>query len=145
MSVISPTMSFSTWRCSIYFIFLGLMLLPRPTLSGTRQGLYSKHHRQGDRLIVTYAIDGTAGGLVNQMLCHIGAFMFAVPLHAEIVLPSALSRSTYNSSWWQQEWNSIPLRSLLDVDKLVRYWKWRGILVHEVVFVPFRRLLYNPV
>ena len=145
MSAFCLLKSARMWRCWLSIILIGLTLLPRPTLCGKREGLYSKHYRQGDRLIVKYAIDGTAGGLVNQLLCHIGAFMFAVPLNAEIALPSALSRSTYNNSWWQQEWKYRPLRTLLDVDDLVRYWKRRGILVHEVVLLPLCRLLYKSV
>ncbi len=84
------------------------------------------------RVLVKYHVDKTAGGLINQMLCHIGAFLLAIPLRAEVLLPGALSRSTYDSKWWQQEWHTEPLQSLLNVEDIVRYWRKRGIIVHQV-------------
>ena len=84
------------------------------------------------RVIVKYHVDKTAGGLINQMLCHVGAFLLAVPLKAEILLPGALSRSTFDTKWWQQEWHTQPLQSLLDVEELIRYWRKRGIVIHQV-------------
>lgn len=79
-----------------------------------------------------YHVDRTAGGLINQMLCHIGAFLMAIPLRAEILLPSALSRSSYDTKWWQQEWHTKPLQSLLDVDEMIYYWRKRGMVVYQV-------------
>ena len=86
---------------------------------------------QEHRVIVRYHIDKTAGGLINQMLCHIGAFLLAIPLRAEVVLPGALSRSTYATKWWQQEWHPEPLDSLLDVKGVIRYWHQHGVVVYE--------------
>ena len=87
---------------------------------------------QKHSVIVRYHVDRTAGGLINQILCHIGAFLLAVPLRAEIMLPDALSRKSFDTKWWQQEWHSEPLQSLLEVEEIIRYWRKRGILVHQV-------------
>ena len=87
----------------------------------------------GHRVVVLYSIDQTAGGLVNQLLCHVGAFLFAVPLKAEIVLPEyALSRDSYNSAFWEQQWHRQPLGTLLDVERIVHHWHKRGVVVHKV-------------
>ena len=91
-----------------------------------------KGHLSQHRVLVKYHVDKTAGGLINQMLCHIGAFLLAIPLRAEVLLPGALSRRTYDSKWWQQEWRTEPLQSLLNVEDIVRYWQKRGITVHQV-------------
>ena len=93
---------------------------------------YTKGSAQHHRVIVTYKIDERAGGLVNQMLCHIGAFLLALSLRAEIVLPQALSRSTFDTAWWQQEWQERPIDTLLDVDRIIRHWRRRGVCIHKV-------------
>ena len=89
------------------------------------------HHAH--RVIVLYGVDQTAGGLVNQLLCHVGAFLFAVPLKAEIVLPDdALSRDSYDSPFWQQQWHRRPLGTLLNVERIVQRWHRHGVVVHKV-------------
>ena len=115
----------SLWGSSKIYECSAEQKSPQELPSG--EGLPSKH-----RIIVRYHVDKTAGGLVNQMLCHIGAFLLAIPLRAEILLPGALSRSTYNTKWWQQEWHTEPLQSLLSVDEIIRHWRKRGILIHQV-------------
>ena len=100
---------------------------------GIPQGVMNRWERSLEhRTIVIYHVDKTAGGLVNQLLCHIGAFLLAIPLKADILLPSALSRSTFDTKWWRQEWHTEPLQSLLDVKDMIRYWRRRGIVVHQV-------------
>ena len=98
------------------------------TISTAYTKVSARHHR----VIVTYKIDERAGGLVNQMLCHIGAFLLTLSLRAELVLPQALSRSTFDTAWWQQEWQERPIDTLLDVDRIIRHWRQRGVCIHKV-------------
>ncbi len=93
-------------------------------------------HQEDHRIIVKYDIDGSAGGLTNQLLCHVAAFMLAVSLKSEILLPHALSRSSFNVTWPEQKWQKEPLDSLLNIGGIVRYWRHRGIIVHKVSCPP---------
>ena len=109
---------------------------PKCCVANIREGT---HIPQSDarpyvhRVVVIYSIDQTAGGLVNQLLCHVGAFLFAVPLKAEIVLPEdALSRDSYRSAFWEQQWHRQPLGTLLDVERIVQRWHRHGVVVHKV-------------
>ena len=55
------------------------------------------------------ALNLTAGGLVNQLLCHVGASPMALRLKAEMaVLDDTLSRDSYNSAFWQQQCTGSP-------------------------------------
>ena len=124
----------ATWQQRAISLTIAILWLLSKTSGGAGNGVQSTQMPRGDehRVVVRYGIDGSAGGVINQMLCHIGAFMLAVSLRAEIELPNALSRSTYNVSFWQQKWHVEPLSTLLDVDRIVVYWQRQGIAVHKV-------------
>ena len=120
-------------------LFLRILLLvspPQCCVASVTEGVKvpqsdAQHHAH--RIVVLYGVDETAGGLVNQLLCHVGAFLFAVPLKAEIVLPDdALSRDSYDSPFWQQQWHRRPLKTLLDVERIVQRWHRHGVIVHKV-------------
>ena len=132
-------------RCVWVALLVALLWDPSQTqrCSATEQGRPQKSARGKEplsehRLLVNYHVDKTAGGLINQMLCHIGAFLLAIPLRAEVLLPGALCRSSYDAKWWQQEWHTKPLQSLLNVEDIVRYWRKRGIIVHQVELMKWR-------
>ena len=114
-------------------VFLALLASARCTAPHGRPESVLRMHRGGThRIIVKYDIDGSAGGLINQLLCHVAAFMLAVSLEYEILLPHALSRSSFNVTWEEQRWQKEPLDTLLNVDSIVRHWRHRGIIVHKV-------------
>mmetsp|Transcript_9294 Transcript_9294/g.27924 ORF Transcript_9294/g.27924 Transcript_9294/m.27924 type:complete len:628 (+) Transcript_9294:75-1958(+) len=86
------------------------------------------------RVILRY----TAGtGLINQHYSHVAALVLAELMGAELVLPPAMHRSSFEhifSVFKGQsavKWAFAPLDSLYDVDALVKTWKKRGVVVHK--------------
>lgn len=81
------------------------------------------------------------GGLTNQLYSHISALTLAATLGAEVVLPPALTRSSFGHYFSmfkelnQVTWSAVPLDSLIDVDHYIGYWKERGIMLHKVCVV----------
>jgi hypothetical protein len=77
-------------------------------------------------------------GLINQHYSHIAAFALATVLGAELVLPPAVCRDSfahYFSVFKEKnevQWSPVPLDTLLDVNKVFRYWKKRGMVLHKV-------------
>ena len=77
-------------------------------------------------------------GLINQQYSHIAAFALGAVLGAELVLPPAVKRDSfahYFSTFKEQNevsWTADPLDSLLDVDKIIEFWRLRGLLIHKV-------------
>ena len=69
---------------------------------------------------------GLNTGLVNQMLGHVGAFLLAASLRADIVLHHALSGKIYDIPFWKQEWQKRPFGTLLGVDKMVKHCRRLG-------------------
>ncbi|KAK9810163.1 hypothetical protein WJX72_005905 [[Myrmecia] bisecta] len=83
-------------------------------------------------------------GLINQHYSHIAAFSLSAVLGAEIVLPPAVKRDSfahYFSVYKEHNevsWTPAPLESLLNVDKLVDFWRSRGLTVHRTpALLPF--------
>ena len=124
------------WIILFYMHFLLTISSPKCCDAGIREeaAVPQRDTRpHAHHVVVLYSVDQTAGGLVNQLLCHVGAFLFAVPLKAEIVLPNyALSRDSYHSVFWQQQWHRQPLETLLDVERIIQHWHRRGVRVHKV-------------
>ena len=121
------------WQPCLCLIVLALLGSARCTAPhGRPESVLRMHRGDHHRVIVKYDIDGSAGGLINQLLCHVAAFMLAVSLKYEILLPHALSRSSFNVTWEEQRWQKEPLDTLLNIDSIVRYWRHRGIIVHKV-------------
>lgn len=87
------------------------------------------------RIIVRYT---ACTGLINQHYSHIAAFSLSHVLGAELVLPPAVKRDSfehYFSPFAEQNevlWTPDHLRSLLDVDKIINHWKGKGLILHEV-------------
>ncbi len=70
------------------------------------------------------------GGLNNQLLCHLTAFMMALEIGSEVVLAPALKRTAFAAEGNSWIWEDTD--TLLDVDKMVAYWATRGLVVHKV-------------
>lgn len=70
------------------------------------------------------------GGLNNQLLCHLTAFMMAQEIGSEVVLAPALKRTAFAAEGNSWIWEDTD--TLLDVDKMVAYWATRGLVVHKV-------------
>lgn len=83
-------------------------------------------------------------GLINQHYSHIAAFSLCAVLGAELVLPPAVKRDSFAHYFSvfkehnEVKWTPAPLESLLNVDKIVEFWRGRGLTVHRV------RLLHRP-
>jgi hypothetical protein len=77
-------------------------------------------------------------GLINQHYSHIAAFTLAAALNAELVLPPAVQRDSFAKYFSMRKdenevnWSPVPLSTLLDVARIIQYWRARGILIHEV-------------
>jgi hypothetical protein len=71
-------------------------------------------------------------GLINQMYSHIAAVMLARAMGAELVLPAAMHRDTFNASCGNMTWHVAPPESLLDVEAVKQYWRGQGMLIHTV-------------
>ena len=71
-------------------------------------------------------------GLVNQIYSNIAAIMLARAMGAELVLPAAIHRDSFNSLMTETTWRAAPQDNLLDVGALQRYWLGKGMLVHTV-------------
>ena len=132
------------WQPCLCFVLLALIGSAYCTAPhGSLENLLRAERGEDHRILVRYDIDGSAGGLVNQLLCHVAAFMLAVSLKAEVVLPHALSRSSFNVTWEEQRWQKEPLDTLLEINSIVRYWRHRGIIVHEVsLFFRLQGVMY---
>lgn len=76
-------------------------------------------------------------GLINQHYSHIAAFSLSAVLGAELVLPPAVKRDSFAHYFSvfkehnEVKWTPAPLESLLNVDKLIDFWKNRGLTVHR--------------
>lgn len=57
-----------------------------------------------------------AGGLTNQLLAHLPAFMIAQELGAEVVVPAAVSRAGFQRGI--KEWRFERVETLLNLDKM---------------------------
>ena len=79
-------------------------------------------------------------GLINQHYSHIAAFSLCAVLGAELVLPPAVKRDSFAHYFSvfkehnEVKWTPAPLESLLNVDKIVDFWRGRGLTVHRVGF-----------
>ena len=82
-------------------------------------------------------------GLINQHYSHIAAFSLCAVLGAELVLPPAVKRDSFAHYFSvfkehnEVKWTPAPLESLLNVDKIVEFWRGRGLTVHRVSFTAF--------
>ena len=61
-----------------------------------------------------------------------GAITLARALGTELVLPPALHRDSYNSSYEVTPWARQPAGTLLDVQALRDYWLPKGLTIHTV-------------
>ena len=81
-------------------------------------------------------------GLINQHYSHIAAFSLCAVLGAELVLPPAVKRDSFAHYFSvfkehnEVKWTPAPLESLLNVDKIVEFWRGRGLTVHRVRLLP---------
>lgn len=77
-------------------------------------------------------------GLINQQYSHIAAFALAAVLGAELVLPPAVKRDSFakyfsmDKTQNEVSWTPDHLDTLLDTEKIIRFWKDRGLTVHRV-------------
>ena len=77
-------------------------------------------------------------GLINQQYSHIAAFALAAVLGAELVLPPAVKRDSFakyfsmDKTQNEVSWTPDHLETLLDTEKIIRFWKDRGLTVHRV-------------
>ena len=77
-------------------------------------------------------------GLINQHYSHIAAFSLCAVLGAELVLPPAVKRDSFAHYFSvfkehnEVKWTPAPLESLLNVDKIIEFWRGRGLTVHRV-------------
>ena len=77
-------------------------------------------------------------GLINQQYSHIAAFALAAVLGAELVLPPAVKRDSFakyfsmDKTQNEVSWTPDDLDTLLDTEKIIRFWKDRGLTVHRV-------------
>ncbi len=77
-------------------------------------------------------------GLINQHYSHIAAFSLCAVLGAELVLPPAVKRDSFAHYFSvfkehnEVKWTPALLESLLNVDKIVEFWRGRGLTVHRV-------------
>ena len=87
------------------------------------------------RLLLRYT---ACMGLINQQYSHIAAFSLAAALGAELVLPPAICRDSFehyfhtNRSKNEMAWAPFPTEGLLDVEGVVAAWARAGITVHRV-------------
>lgn len=83
-------------------------------------------------------------GLINQHYSHIAAFSLCAVLGAELVLPPAVKRDSFAHYFSvfkehnEVKWTPAPLESLLNVDKIVEFWRGRGLTVHRVCHLNLR-------
>ena len=88
-------------------------------------------------------------GLINQHYSHIAAFSLCAVLGAELVLPPAVKRDSFAHYFSvfkehnEVKWTPAPLESLLNVDKIVEFWRGRGLTVHRVQHPSHRILCHH--
>lgn len=76
-------------------------------------------------------------GLINQQYSHIAAFALASMLRADIMLPPAISRDSFehyfsmNKTANQVAWTPVPTESILDVEGISAAWGKAGINVFQ--------------
>ncbi|KAL0049810.1 hypothetical protein WJX82_010329 [Trebouxia sp. C0006] len=104
---------------------------------GYAQGLIYKRLR----VLLRYT---ACTGLINQHYSHIAAFSLCAVLGAELVLPPAVKRDSFAHYFSvfkehnEVKWTPAPLESLLNVDKIVEFWRGRGLTVHRTpALLPF--------
>lgn len=68
-----------------------------------------------------------------QVFGHISVTMLAAATGAELILPTAVTRSTFALDEYHTQWTPLPVDRILDVDHIKHFWRQRGILVHEVM------------
>ena len=101
------------------------------TFRGRREGRVYKRLR----VLLRYT---ACTGLINQHYSHIAAFTLSAVLGAELVLPPAVKRDSfahYFSTFKDQNeviWTPAPLDSLLNVEKIIAFWRSRGLIIHRV-------------
>lgn len=94
------------------------------------QGKAENRKHMLPQLAIRYTV---CSGLMNQQYSHIAAFVLAKALRAtKITLPPALTRDSFQSTFEQIEWTPVPVRELLDVDRIKQLWAVEGITVLEV-------------
>ena len=70
---------------------------------------------------------------MNQQYSHIAAFMWAINLGAEVVLPPAKYRDSFGEL---RSWTEAPLSTLLDVSSITSYWATRGLTLWQARCLP---------
>jgi hypothetical protein len=76
----------------------------------------------------------TAGGLTNQLLAHLPAFMIAREVGADVVVAPVVSRSGFTRG--NKEWRMESAETLFDLDKMQAFWRDQGLVVHKVRMRP---------
>ncbi|KAL4423751.1 hypothetical protein ABPG75_001052 [Micractinium tetrahymenae] len=89
--------------------------------------------RPHPRILLRYM--ACMGGF-NQLYSHVAALTLAAALGADVVLPPALARETYDSKsdplhrkTETMQWHAAPAESLLDVARIAQAWRQLGINV----------------
>lgn len=67
-----------------------------------------------------------------QHYSHIAAFALASALDADIILPPAVARKSFDKTYSQIDWSLVPLDTMLDVDYIVAHWSKKGMQVYKV-------------
>jgi hypothetical protein len=70
-------------------------------------------------------------GLINQQYTLISAIAFARAFGAELVLPSATQRNSFNDARAGVVWRPAPFGSVWDEVHLVSYWEKQGLTLHK--------------
>jgi len=97
------------------------------------KGRLTKRQHQRVPILLQYT---ACQGLFNQMYAHLAAFLLAFYLEADVVLPHALHRDSFESQYSAIEgtnkvqWMVDPVGALLDVDAIKEYHSKDGRMVY---------------
>ena len=72
-----------------------------------------------------------ASGLINQQYTLISAIAFARAFGAELILPKATQRNSFNDARAGVVWRTAPFGSVWDEVHLVSYWAKQGLTLHK--------------
>ncbi len=73
------------------------------------------------------------GGLCNQLITIINTFAVAYATQASVQLQPSGYRDSFNTPFFDINWTSIDVSSLLNVEHLRQYWAAVGVEIHDYV------------
>ncbi len=69
------------------------------------------------------------GGLCNQLYSHLSVLALAATMGAEVIVPPALARESFQQNGG---WLEAPPDALLDLGSMAQHWRAQGVSIHKV-------------